>query len=166
MEIVIIAAVSKNDVIGFRGKMPWDIPEDRKRFREMTMGNAVVMGRLTYESIDEKYRPLKGRLNIVLSRNSEYRPEGVVVCRSLDDALRVAERNRVDKVYIAGGKEVYQKAMEIANRIELTKVHKGMEGDVFFPRFNISDWSLISESEIFDSGSGLRYSSFSWRRDE
>ena len=123
MTLTIIAAVSENDVIGYRGKIPWKISEDTKRFRDMTMGNTVVMGRKTYESIPKKYRPLPGRENVVLSK-SGFVSEGVSVYHGLDAALEECNKKGAEKVFIAGGEQVYKEAMTKADLIELTKVFK------------------------------------------
>ena len=128
MIISIIAAMAENRVIGRGGAIPWDIPADRRRFRELTMGHPIIMGRKTFESIG---RPLSGRRNIVLSRRPEYRREGCCVVHSLADAL--AASAGADEVFICGGEELYQLALPLADRIYLTVVHKLCAGDAYFP---------------------------------
>jgi dihydrofolate reductase len=128
MIISIIAAMAENRVIGRGGAIPWDIPDDRRRFRELTMGHPVIMGRKTFESIG---RPLSGRRNIILSRRPDYRGEGCCVVHSLEDALSASAG--ADEVFICGGEELYRLALPLATRIYLTVVHGSCDGDAFFP---------------------------------
>ncbi len=136
MEIVIVAAVGNNGVIGVDGGIPWRIPEDLARFKRITMGGALVMGRTTFESIGS---PLPGRTNIVLTRRPDWSHEGVVVARSLDEAVKVAASSGED-VFVAGGAEVYREAMEIADRMELTEVDQAPNGDTWFPQVDRDRW--------------------------
>ncbi len=128
MIISLIAAMAENRVIGRGNTIPWDLPEDRKRFREITMGHPVIMGRKTFESIG---RPLPGRKTVVLTRSRDYRTEGCAVAHSLQQAL--AECAGADEVFVCGGGEVYREAMPLASRIYLTIVHRVVEGDAHFP---------------------------------
>jgi dihydrofolate reductase len=127
--LIIIAAMSENRVIGREGELPWDLPEERKRFRRVTMEHAVIMGRKTYESIG---KPLEGRTNIILSRDALLEIPGCIVAASLGEALETA-RKISDPVFVCGGEEVYRQAMERADRILLTVIHEEVEGDAFFP---------------------------------
>lgn len=138
-ELVLIAALSENETIGFNGKLPWHIPEDIKRFKEVTMGNSVVMGRKTYSSIG---KPLQGRENIVLTRDSSYVSEGVIVANSISSAIEKSSR---EKVFFIGGREVYEESLPLVDRLELTRVEGFYEGDVFFPKIDYSKWLLESE---------------------
>lgn len=140
MKIVIIAAVARNDVIGFEGDLPWHIPEDLARFKRLTMGNSLVMGRVTFDSIG---RPLPGRANIVLTRRRGWSHEGVVAVGSLDEALAVAHDLEQD-AYIAGGAEVYRSALGVADRLEITEVDAEPEGDTWFPQVDWSQWLEVS----------------------
>lgn len=140
MRIVIIAAVGRNGVIGIDNRLPWRIPEDLARFKELTMGNAIVMGRSTFESIG---RPLPGRTNIVLTRRDDWSHEGVRVAGSLDESLDIAEEEGQD-VFISGGAEVYREALKIADRMELTEVEEEPEGDTVFPSVDWSEWRETS----------------------
>jgi dihydrofolate reductase len=128
MIISIIAAISERGVIGYRGVIPWDIPADRRRFRELTMGHPLIMGRKTYESIG---RPLPGRRNIVLSRQPDYKAAGCVIYGSLDEALLACAD--CGEVFICGGEELYRNVLPLADNIFLTIVHADPEGDAFFP---------------------------------
>jgi dihydrofolate reductase len=136
---VIIAAVARNGVIGIEGGLPWHIPEDLARFKELTLGHALVMGRATYESIG---RPLPGRVNIVLTRDPDWSNEGVVTAHSLEEALAAVEALGVD-AYIAGGAEVYAAALEHSDRLELTEVDLEPAGDTFFPEVEWDQWDEV-----------------------
>lgn len=142
MRISLIAAVSENNVIGNHGKIPWDIPEDLKHFRALTIGKPVIMGRKTYESIGH---PLPKRMNIVITRQKGYAAEGCYVVASLDEALRIADRKNTEEVFVIGGGEIYREALEKADRIYLTRVHATIDGDAFFPEFHPEHWNTVSE---------------------
>lgn len=128
MHISIIAAMSENRVIGRRGVIPWDIPADRQRFKALTMGRPLIMGRKTFESIGH---PLPGRTTIILTRQKEYRVEGCLIAHDLESALMMA--GDADEVFICGGGEVYREALSRAERIYLTIVRGEYGGDAFFP---------------------------------
>jgi dihydrofolate reductase len=137
---VIIAAVGRNGVIGVDGGLPWRIPEDMARFKEITMGNALVMGRATFDSIG---RPLPGRTNIVLTRRSNWSHDDVEVAGSVDEALAIAA-SRGQDAYIAGGAEVYGQTLAIADRLEITEVDLSPEGDTWFPPVDWSQWREVA----------------------
>lgn len=137
---MIVAAVGRNGIIGANGDLPWRIPEDLARFKKLTMGHALVMGRATFESIG---RPLPGRTNIVLTRRPHWSHEGVEVAASLDEAVAIAS-SRGQDVFVAGGAEVYRAALPIADRIELTEVDAEPEGDTSFPPVDWSSWREVS----------------------
>lgn len=145
--VSIIVAVSANNVIGADGGMPWNLPSDLKRFRRLTMGKPIIMGRKTHESIG---RALDGRVNIVVTRQSGYSPEGLIVCATIDEAIVVglesATRDDVDEICIIGGGEVYCAALDRVNRIYLTRVHLDVEGDTVFPILDPEIW-LETSSE-------------------
>lgn len=128
MRISLIAAMSENRVIGRCGAIPWDVPADRRKFRELTMGHTLIMGRKTFQSIG---RPLPGRRSIVLTRQKGFRGEGCLVAHDLLDALRMAGDG--DEVFICGGEGVYREAIPLADRIYLTIVNGAYGGDAFFP---------------------------------
>lgn len=128
MIISIIAAMAVNRVIGREGRLPWDLPLDRRRFRELTWGHPVIMGRATFQSLG---RPLPGRRNIVLSRQKDFSAEGCLVVHDLPAALDAAAG--ADEVFIGGGAAVYREALPLAGRIYLTVVRAEMDGDTFFP---------------------------------
>jgi len=140
MRTVIVVAVARNGVIGAEGGLPWRIPEDMARFKQLTMGHALVMGRATFESIG---RPLPGRTNIVLTRRPDWSHEGVLVAGTLAEGLSMAAAREQD-AFIAGGAEVYRQALEIAERIELTEVDDSPAGDTWFPPVDWSQWREVS----------------------
>lgn len=127
--ITLIAAIANNNCIGVNGNLPWSIPEDIARFKALTMGKVVLMGRKTWESLPTKFRPLPGRTNIVITRRTRYDvPVGVLVYPSLEEALA-----RHMDVCIIGGAEIYAQALPRADRLEITHVHRAVDGDAFFP---------------------------------
>lgn len=147
MEKIIIAAVSENGVIGKNGKIPWDISEDMKHFKDKTTGYPVIMGRKTYQSFPENFRPLPERTNIVLTR-SDFNPEkeSVKIANSLEEAYEIAE-NIDEKAFIIGGSSVYERSLEDADKMILTEVHRDVDGDTFFPEWNHENWEEVSRDE-------------------
>ena len=140
MRLSIIAALSSNNVIGRNNDIPWRQSTDLKRLKALTMGHHLIMGRKTYESVG---RPLPGRTTVVITRQSDYAPEGVTVVQTLEDALRVAREAGDVEPFIAGGAEIFALAMHRADRMYLTRVHADIEGDTFFPEFDdVSEWHL------------------------
>jgi dihydrofolate reductase len=128
MKISLIAAMAENRVIGRGATIPWDLPDDRRYFREHTWGHPIVMGRKTFETLDG---PLPGRLNIVLTRDRGYRAEGCLVVHERDEVLAVA--SDAEEIFICGGGEVYREFLPLADRIYLTVLHQELEGNVLFP---------------------------------
>lgn len=128
MIISLIAAMAENRVIGHENSIPWNIPSDQKRFREITMGHPVILGRKTHEIIG---RPLPGRKSIVLTRNRNYPAEGIIVAHDIGSAL--AACGDADEAFICGGGMVFQEFISFADRIYLTLIHREYEGDTFFP---------------------------------
>ena len=141
MRLALIVAASENNVIGNEGGIPWELPSDMKRFRVLTVGNAVIMGRKTYESIPEQYRPLPGRSNIVISSTLESTP-GFTVVGSLDEAIAKAEDDGEVIAFVIGGGGVYREAIPLVEEIFLTRVKAVIEGDTFFPEIDPLDWEL------------------------
>jgi dihydrofolate reductase len=137
MTVILIAAVGSNGVIGRDNDLPWRIREDLQRFKQLTLGHTLVMGRKTYDSIG---RPLPGRRTVVVTRQPDWsaQAEGVAVAHRLDDALKVASGN---DVYVAGGGEIYRQALPLADRLELTEVAQSPAGDVTFPALNQAEWT-------------------------
>lgn len=150
-EINLIAAVSENNVIGKDGKLPWHISADMRRFRELTTGNTVIMGRKTFESIG---RPLPNRYNIVITSNREFVAEGCIVAHSLEEALEKARENGQGNIFIIGGGQVYEGAIGVADRLVLTRVHGLFPGDTFFPDYSEFQNELSREAREED---GLKF---------
>ena len=146
MRITLIAALSRNRVIGKDGALPWRLPEDLKSFQRRTTGQALLMGRRTWESIDG--RALPRRLNIVLSGSLAEVPHGVVLVSSLADGISAARAAGVEELFIGGGGKVYEAAAPGADRMVLTRVDVEIEGDAFFPDLDMSPWREISRQEV------------------
>jgi dihydrofolate reductase len=137
----IIVAAAENGVIGRAGGLPWRLPADLKRFRELTLGHHIIMGRRTYESIG---RLLPGRTMVVLSRRPQFAAPGALVARDLEEAVALARAD--GEVFVIGGAEVYRAALPLAGRIYRTVVHAAPEGDTFFPELAAGDWRIVEEA--------------------
>jgi dihydrofolate reductase len=140
--ISLIAAVASNGVIGKDNALLWQLPEDMRHFRETTRGKPVVMGRRTWESLPERFRPLPGRRNIVVTRNAAYRADGAIVAASLDAAIAAA--GEAEEIFVIGGAELYRQAIGSADRLYLTEIAQDYAGDVFFPEVLAGQWQEIS----------------------
>ncbi len=136
--ITLIVAVADSGVIGRDNSLPWHLPEDLKRFKRLTMGKPIVMGRKTYESIG---KPLPGRQNIVVTRDTNYRREGVTVVHDAEAALRAA--GPVPEIMVIGGAELFAALLPRAGRIHLTRVHGNIPGDVMWPALDEREWSVV-----------------------
>jgi dihydrofolate reductase len=153
MKISLIVAMGENRVIGVDNRMPWHLSADLKRFKQITMGKPLVMGRRTHESIG---RPLPGRKNIVLTSDRDYTAPGCVVVHNLADALSEAD---ADEVMVIGGSSLYEELLAKADRLYLTLIHREFAGDTFFPEFEWKEWSEIERLDVTDDpDSGLSYS--------
>jgi dihydrofolate reductase len=141
----LIVAASENNVIGRGGELPWHLSADLRRFKQLTMGQAIIMGSKTWESIG---RPLPGRTSIVLSRRPDWTPPGAVVSANLDSAIEAAARLPGDQheVFVIGGSGVFRDALPRADCLYLTRVHADIEGDVMLPPIDWSEWRLTEES--------------------
>jgi dihydrofolate reductase len=149
-EIVLVVAIAKNGVIGNKGAIPWHISEDMKRFKALTLGHTIVMGRKTWDSLPKK--PLPGRVNVVVTRQQDWQAEGAVRASSLGQATAGTSGT----VMVIGGAEIYQRALALATRIELTEVHKDFAGDAHFT-FDRSGWRETAREDHV-TPDGLRYS--------
>ena len=144
MELVLVVARARNGVIGKDGAMPWHLPADLKRFKRMTVGKPVIMGRKTFESIG---KPLPGRHNIVLTRDAAWRAEGVTVAPNLAEAIAAAGLNpqtRAESIMIIGGAQIYAEALPSAARIELTEIDAAPDGDTLLPAFDPARWREVA----------------------
>ncbi|WNG34147.1 dihydrofolate reductase [Archangium violaceum] len=140
MTLSAIVAMASNRCIGKDNTLPWRLPADLKRFKQLTMGHTLILGRKTYESIG---RPLPGRTMVVVTRQRDYAPEGVQVVHSLEQALEQARGD--DEAFIAGGADLYRQSMERVQRLYLTRIEREYEGDAFFPEVDLSGWRLLAE---------------------
>jgi dihydrofolate reductase len=150
--LALIAAVAANGVIGSENTLPWQLPEDLKRFKALTLGHPVIMGRKTFESIG---RPLPGRRNLVISRNAAYRAAGCEVLTSLDAALAACVGS-TDEIFVIGGAQIYAEALPLAQRLYLTEIRRGYPGDARFPDWSRTQWHEVAR-ELRCSEDGLPY---------
>lgn len=141
--LTMIAAAAKNDALGKDNDLIWHISEDLKRFKRLTSGHAIIMGRKTFESMP---KALPNRTNIVLTNKKDYQPEGATVVHSLEDALALVKDD--SQPFIIGGGEIYRLFMPYCDRIELTRVHQNFEADVFFPEIDLNQWKEIARENI------------------
>lgn len=150
---IIVAVAGKKRVIGKKGQLPWYIPAELKRFKEITMGHPIIMGRKTHESIG---RPLPGRTNIVITHDLNYSKQGINVVRSLEEALRLASNaSGNDEVFVIGGGQIYAQALPLADKLYLTYIDKEIEGDVFFPDY--SEFRKVVHESDWQEHEGMRY---------
>ena len=154
MALNLIFARARNGVIGKHNTLPWHLPEDLAHFKQTTLGQPVVMGRKTWESLPPKFRPLPGRTNIVVTRQSGWQAEGALVAHSLEQALEHCPAD--PQVWVIGGAEVYAQAMPLATRAVVTEIDADFEGDAFAPTFD-SSWQE-AERTSHVAANGLRYS--------
>jgi len=140
MIVSLIAAVTKNNVIGINNQLPWHLPDDMKYFMQTTKEHFVIMGRKNYLSIPEKFRPLPNRTNIVLTRQKDYLASNCIVMNSFESAISFVKNKAEKEVFIIGGAQVYYSAIPIANRLYLTEINCELAGDTFFPKVNFNFW--------------------------
>jgi dihydrofolate reductase len=160
-KITLIVAMAENGVIGAGNRLPWHLPADLQRFRSITMGKPILMGRRTHESIG---RPLPGRKNIVLTTDPAYRAEGCTVVHGIEEALREADG---EEIMVIGGSALYREFLPLADRIHLTQIHRPFEGDTFFPPFDPGAWRAVERIDgNRDPTSGLEYSYVTLERAE
>ncbi len=154
-----LVAMAQNGVIGRNNAIPWRLPQDLRRFKALTMGHPVIMGRKTYESIG---RPLPGRTNIIVTRQNDYGIGGAIVAGSLTEALRLAndiEQGRTDEnneSFVIGGADIFRDALPLCDRLYITEIRRNYEGDVYFPEFDREEWREITRERHTDE-SGLEY---------
>jgi len=139
-----IAAAAENNALGKNNELVWHLPNDFKRFKSLTTGHHIIMGRKTFESFP---KPLPDRVHVVISRQENYKPEGCIVVDSIEKAIAICPEN--DDSYVIGGGEIYNLALPFTDIIELTKVHHSFEADAFFPKINKSEWTLVESEENY-----------------
>ena len=144
--------MAKNRVIGVNNTLPWHLPADLKRFKALTMGHHIIMGRKTFESIG---RILPGRTTIVVTRNEAYRPAGLIVAHNVDDAFAFGAGD--DEIFVIGGEQLYRGTLPRADRVYLTEIDRNFEGDSFFPELEQNAWQSITREMFQDEKTGLAY---------
>ena len=153
MRLSMIVAQAQNRVIGRQNKLPWYLPGDLKYFKQVTMGKPVIMGRKTYESIG---KPLPGRLNVVITRDTTYQLEAAKVVHSLAEAIELSESQAfidgVEEAMVIGGEQIYAQALPLVERLYVTQVHADVEGDAFFPELLLSDWAELGRDDFKAEG--------------
>ncbi|MFN6961104.1 MAG: dihydrofolate reductase [Rhodocyclaceae bacterium] len=159
--IVIVAAVARNGVIGKNDTLPWHLPEDLKHFKALTTGHAVVMGRKTWESLPEKFRPLPQRQNFVVTRNPHYVAPGATVLHSLDEVRRIGAGDTA--LFVIGGAELYRQLLPWADRLELTEIDAAFDGDAFFPPIDPRQWREVKRKPGVGAN-GLIYAFVTYER--
>lgn len=160
--ISIIVAASENNVIGIENRLPWHLPGDLQFFRNTTWGFPVIMGRKTFESMG---KPLKGRQNIVITRQSGYSHPGITVVSSIPEAVQAAEEQDAKEIFITGGTEIFLQSFPLVDRIYRTRVHTTVEGDAFFPEISEKEWALtFSEAHAADEKNPFAYTFETWER--
>lgn len=164
MRVGLIWAEAHGGAIGRDGDMPWHLPEDLAHFRQSTVGAPVIMGRRTWESLPERFRPLPGRANIVVTRSADYDAPGATVRSSLDRAIAAAEAEGGEYAWVMGGGELYRAAMPVADELLVTRIDLDVpDADTFAPQIE-ADWQLVDAGEPLPSASGLGYRFERWIR--
>jgi dihydrofolate reductase len=142
MRITLIAAMAANRAIGIDNRLPWRLPADQRRFKKLTLGHPMIMGRRTFDSIGGL--PLPGRPTIVVTRDPGWSGRDVKVAHSVDEALNLAQG---DEVFVAGGEEIFRQAFKRADRIQLTRIDQDFPGDTFFPEVDADDWEIVEQED-------------------
>lgn len=162
MIISLVVAAASNNAIGKEGQMPWTMPNDMKHFKNVTWGMPVIMGRKTFESLG---KPLAGRKNIVITRQDDWKREGTIAVRNIDDALFLAGQTDAKEVMVIGGGEIYRTLFDKAKRIYLTRIEAEPEADTFFPAIDPKQWTLVSiKNYEADEKNAYNYSFQTWER--
>lgn len=152
-KLSIIVAIAKNRVIGINNTLPWHLPEDLKRFRALTMGHHIIMGRKTYDSLG---RLLPGRTTVIVTRNTDYKVEGALIAHSLQDAIALCKAD--DEVFLIGGAELYQEGLKLSSKLYITEITLDVEGDAYFPEYSSDEWQESSrEADVSEQGLAFNY---------
>jgi dihydrofolate reductase len=163
VKVSLVAAVARGGVIGKDGSIPWWIPEDMARFRELTTGHPVVMGRLTWDSLPVRFRPLPGRRNVVVTRNDGWQADGADRAASLDDALHMLAG--AETVFVIGGAELYETALPCADELVLTEIDRAVDGDVVFPGWDRDAFEQVArEPRVAEDGTPFAFVTYARRR--
>lgn len=159
MKVSLIAALARNRVIGRDNRLPWRLPADLRRFKQLTMGHTLLVGRKTFESIG---RLLPGRTMLVASRQQGYAPEGVRVVRSVQEALDVAREGGETELFVAGGAEIYRQTLPVADRLHLTRIEEDVPGDAYFPEYDETQWRLVEREDFAPGHEPTEEAPFAW----
>jgi dihydrofolate reductase len=164
MQLNLIYARARNGVIGKQGLLPWHLPEDLAHFKRTTLGCPVIMGRKTWDSLPPKFRPLPGRTNVVITRQSDWQENGVIPVNNMLEALSICERiqPRADQVWVIGGAQIYAQTLPLAKRVVVTEIDSDFEGDAYAPTLD-ADWQETNR-EQHASTTGLKFSFVSYTR--
>ncbi|MFN3753190.1 dihydrofolate reductase [Flavobacterium sp.] len=138
--ITLIAAVAENNALGKDNQLLWHLPDDFKRFKTMTSGHYIIMGRKTFESFP---KPLPNRTHVIISRQKNYLPDGCIVVDSLEKAIQACPKG--EEIFIIGGGQIYKQSIAIADKVDITRVHQTFDADTYFPEINLDEWQLIFE---------------------
>jgi dihydrofolate reductase len=138
--IILIAAVAENNALGKNNDLLWHLPKDFKRFKEITSGHHIIMGRKTFESFP---KPLPNRTHVIITRQKDYVCEGCIVVQDLEKAIAICPKN--EDIFVIGGGEIYSQSIHLADQLDITRVHHSFEADVYFPEIDLEIWELISE---------------------
>lgn len=168
MEIILIAALAKNNVIGHGNNIPWHISEDFQHFKERTLGYPCIMGRKTFESLPDSVRPLPKRENIILTSQTDYAPPKITIFHNFDKIIEYCQKKDAKKVFIIGGASVYQLGMKIADTLELTIIDREFKGNVFFPEIDPDQWEIVKKRDSqginLKTGEHLNFSFLIYKR--
>ncbi len=170
MQLNLIYARARNGVIGNKGNLPWHLPEDLAHFKRMTLGCPVIMGRKTWDSLPPQFRPLPGRTNVVITRQSDWRENGAIPSNNMLEALSICEHMSIildpspEQVWVIGGAQIYAEALPFAKRIVVTEIDSDFEGDAFAPLLS-ADWQETAR-EQHTSKTGLTFSFVTYLREE
>jgi dihydrofolate reductase len=160
--IKILVAFDENRVIGKNNALIWHLPADLQRFKTLTTGHVIIMGRKTYESIG---RPLPNRTTIAITRQETFNPEGILVSHSLEEAILKAKSISREDIYIVGGAEIYQMSLAVADQILVTQLHDIFDGDTYFPEIPLDTWEIVTrEKGITDEKNKLQYSFLTYQK--
>lgn len=158
--LALIVAQAENRVIGLNNEMPWHLPEDLQYFKRVTLGEPIIMGRKTFESIG---RPLPGRTNIVITRQTDWCADGAQVVASLEAAIECATQESPEEIMVIGGAQIYEASLPLVDRVYLTQIHQSFEGDAFFPELG-DEWYVKNCETGLSGNSGISYSFLTFER--
>ena len=157
-KLSVIVAIAKDGVIGVNNTLPWHLPEDLKRFRTLTMGHHIIMGRKTYDSLG---RLLPGRTTVIVTRNIDYQIDGTIIANSLEQAIALCHND--DEVFLIGGAELYQAGLELADKLYITEIDLAVAGDAYFPQLPVGQWKETTR-EAHVSEKGLQFNYVTYER--